>query len=102
MTTSGIHAIAANARASSNDNADGNASVNEHISLGKQLGYHHKFVANFITVFYRVQCALFYIENYAEIFLAQYTWKVAEKGFKMAFMINKLAMIKSCEIVLEK
>ncbi len=22
-----------------------------------------------------------------------YTWKVAEKGFKMAFMMNKLAMI---------
>jgi hypothetical protein len=35
MTTSGIHAIAANARASSNDNADANASVNEDISLGK-------------------------------------------------------------------
>ncbi len=100
MTTSGIHAIAANARASSNENADANASVNEDISLGKQLGWHYKFVANFITVFYRVQCALFYIENDAE--LAQYTWKVAEKGFKMAFMINKLAMIKSCEIVLEK
>jgi hypothetical protein len=35
MTTSGIHAIAANARASSNENADANASVNEDISLGK-------------------------------------------------------------------
>jgi hypothetical protein len=31
-----------------------------------------------------------------------YTWKVAEKGFKMAVMINKLAMINSCEIILEK
>ncbi len=31
----------------------------------------------------------------------QYTWKVAEKGFKMAFMMNKLAMIKSSEIILE-
>ncbi len=31
-----------------------------------------------------------------------YTWKVAEKGFKMAFIMNKLAMIKSCEIILEK
>ncbi len=30
------------------------------------------------------------------------TWKVAEKGFKMAFMMNKLAMINSCEIILEK
>jgi hypothetical protein len=32
----------------------------------------------------------FYIENDAEIFLAHYTWKVAEKGFKMAFMMYKL------------
>jgi hypothetical protein len=38
----------------------------------------------------------------AEIFPAHCTWKVAEKGFKMAFMINKLAMINSCEIILEK
>jgi hypothetical protein len=30
------------------------------------------------------------------------TWKVAENGFKMAFMMNKLAMINSCEIILEK
>ncbi len=44
----------------------------------------------------------FYIENDAEIFLAHYTWKVTEKGFKMAFMMNKLAMINSCEIILEK
>jgi hypothetical protein len=36
------------------------------------------------------------------MFPAHYTWKVAEKGFKMAFMMNKLAMINSCEIVLEK
>ena len=55
-----------------------------------------------ITVLYRVQCTLFYIENYAEIFLAHLTWKVVEKGFKMAFMINKLGMISSCEIILEK
>jgi hypothetical protein len=55
-----------------------------------------------ITKFDRVQCALFYIENDAEIFPVHYTWKVAEKGFKMAFMMtNKLAMIKSCEIILE-
>jgi hypothetical protein len=44
----------------------------------------------------------FYIENYAEIFPAHYTWKVAEKGFKMAFMMNKLPMIKSCKIILVK
>ncbi len=44
----------------------------------------------------------FYIENDSEIFPAHYTWKVAEKGFEMAFMMNKLAMINSCEITLEK
>ncbi len=43
-----------------------------------------------------------FIENYAEIFPVHYTWKVAEKGFKMAFMMNKLAMINSCKIILEK
>jgi hypothetical protein len=31
-----------------------------------------------------------------------YTWKEAEKGFKMAFMMNKLGMINSCEIIFEK
>ncbi len=36
------------------------------------------------------------------MFPANYTWKVADKGFKMAFMMNKLAMINSCEIILEK
>jgi hypothetical protein len=42
------------------------------------------------------------MENDAEIFPVHYTWKVAEKGFKMAFMMNKLAMINSCDIFLEK
>jgi hypothetical protein len=42
------------------------------------------------------------MENDAEIFPAHYTCKVAEKGFKMASMMNKLAMIIiSCEIILE-
>ncbi len=54
------------------------------------------------TAFYRVQCALFYIENDAEIFPAQYTWNVAEKGFQIAFMMNKLAMNNSCKIIVEK
>jgi hypothetical protein len=45
---------------------------------------------------------IFYIENFAEIFPAHYTWKLTERGFKMAFMINKLAMINSFEIILEK
>jgi hypothetical protein len=44
----------------------------------------------------------FYIENDAEIFPVHHTWKVAEKGFMVAFMMNKLAMINSCEITLEK
>jgi len=44
----------------------------------------------------------FYIENDAEIFPAHYTRKVVEKGFKIAFMMNKLAMIISFEIILEK
>ncbi len=57
---------------------------------------------NSFTVFYQVQCTLFYIDNDAEIFPAHCTWKVAEKGFKMAFMMNRLAMINSCEIILEK
>jgi hypothetical protein len=43
----------------------------------------------------------FCIENDAEIFPAHYTWKVGNKGFKMAFMMNKLAMINSFEIILE-
>jgi hypothetical protein len=54
------------------------------------------------TVFYQIKCALFIMENDAEIFPAHYTWKVAEKGFKMASMMNKLLMINSCEIVLDK
>jgi hypothetical protein len=54
------------------------------------------------TVFYRIKYALFYIENDAEILPVHFTWKVAEKGFKTAFMMNKLAMINSCEIILEK
>ncbi len=44
----------------------------------------------------------FFIENDAEIFPVHYTSKVAEKGFKLAFMINKLAVINSYEIILEK
>ncbi len=43
----------------------------------------------------------FYVENYAEIFPVHYPWKVPEKGFKMAFMMNKLARINSCEIILK-
>ncbi len=42
------------------------------------------------------------MKNDAEIFPVYYTWKVAEKGFKMASMMNKLPMINSCKIILEK
>jgi hypothetical protein len=35
----------------------------------------------------------FYIENDTAIFPAHYSSKVAEKGCKMAFMMNKIAMI---------
>jgi hypothetical protein len=41
------------------------------------------------------------MENDAQISPAHYTWKVAEKGFPMACMMNKLAMIDYCEIILE-
>jgi hypothetical protein len=36
------------------------------------------------------------------MFPAHYTWKEAEKGLKMASMMNKLAMFNSCEIIIEK
>ncbi len=54
------------------------------------------------TIFYWVKCAHFYIENDAEKFPEHYAWNVAENGFKIAFMMNKLAMIISFEIILEK
>ncbi len=44
------------------------------------------------TVFYLVYCTVFYIEN-DEIYPAHCAWKVPEKGFEMAFMMNKLARI---------
>ncbi len=52
-------------------------------------------------ILWSIMCP-FYEENDAEIFSAHYAWKVAEKGFKMASVMNKLAMINSCEIILEK
>ncbi len=73
-------------------------------STGSILQYLEKMVyyQTLITVFYWVYCALFYIENDAEIFPAHYKWEVTEKGFKMAFMMSKLAIINSCEMILEK
>jgi hypothetical protein len=44
----------------------------------------------------------FYHVNDAEIFPGHCTWKVAERGFKMACMMNELAMNNSREIALEK
>ncbi len=34
--------------------------------------------------------------------LQNFSWKVADEGFKMAFVMNKLAMINSCEVIFEK
>ena len=39
---------------------------------------------------------------YTAVCPAHYTQKIVEKGFKIAFMMNKLAMIISFEIILEK
>jgi hypothetical protein len=40
------------------------------------------------------------MQNDDEIFPAHYTWKEAEKGFKMVSMMNKLANLR--EIIFEK
>ncbi len=70
------------------------------------VNYNHKtFLVQAIGHLYElyfIEYWVFYMENDAEIFPAHYTWKVAEKGFKMALVMNKLAMINSCEIILEK
>ena len=42
------------------------------------------------------------MENDAEIFPAHYTREVADKGLKMACMMNTPAMMNSCEIIHEK
>ncbi len=55
-----------------------------------------------LPYFIEYSAHFFYIENDAGIFPTHYTWKVAEKGWKMAFMMNKLAMINSCEIEKKK
>jgi hypothetical protein len=79
--------------------------------LGYRINYGckkslHVNITNFTRLPYFIEysCALFYIENDAEIFPVHYTLKVAEKGFKnkMAFIMYKLAIINSCEIILEK
>jgi hypothetical protein len=41
------------------------------------------------------------MKNDAEIFPAHCTWKVSEKGFNMASVMNTLGMINSCEIILK-
>jgi hypothetical protein len=61
----------------------------------------HWFIAK-LLYFIKYSAHFFYIEDDAEIFPVHYTWKVAEKGFKKAFMMNKLAIINSCEIILEQ
>jgi hypothetical protein len=57
---------------------------------------------NFIPYFIEYSAHFFYIENDAEILPAHHTWKVAEKGFKIAFMMIILAMVISFEIILKK
>ncbi len=52
--------------------------------------------------FIKYSAHFFYIENDAEIFPVHYTWKLAEKGVKIAFKIYILAMIISFKIILEK
>ncbi len=42
------------------------------------------------------------MENDAEKFPAHYTWRVAKKGFTMASMTDKLGIVNSFEITLEK
>ncbi len=58
-----------------------------------------------LTWDYRILSSIvrtFLQESDAEVFPVLYTWEIAEKGFNRAFMTNKLAMINSCEIILEK
>jgi hypothetical protein len=66
-----------------------------------KISYHFDGVS---CTIYRILLSIvrtFCIENDAEIlYPVNYTW--TNKGFKMAFMMNKLAMINSCEIILEK
>jgi hypothetical protein len=55
-----------------------------------------------VPYFIKYSAHFFYIKNDAEIFPTHNAWKEAEKGFKIAFTMNKLAMIISFEIILEK
>jgi hypothetical protein len=63
---------------------------------------HFRLMHSYVPYFIKYSVHFFYTENNAEILHAHYTWKVAEKGFKMAIMMNKLAMINYCKIILEK
>ncbi len=46
-----------------------------------------------IPYFIEYSAHFFYIEDDADIFPVHYTWRVAEKGFKMAFVMNILARL---------
>jgi hypothetical protein len=61
-----------------------------------------KKVLKILPYFIKYSAHFFYIENNAKIFSAHHTRKVDENGLKMAFMMNKLAMINSREIIIEK
>jgi len=68
-------------------------------ALGYCNAYLIKAVKSFIIPYFIEYSAHFFD---AEIFPAHNKWKVTEKGFKMAVMMNKDAMINSCKIILEK
>ncbi len=59
------------------------------IVLQMQVPYFVEYMAHFFTLKMMLKYCL------------RTTWKVAEKGFKTAFMLNKHAMINSCETILE-
>jgi hypothetical protein len=58
--------------------------------MGWEIPYYLEYSPHFFTLKMMLKYSL------------RTTWKVAKKGFKMAFMMNKLATINFCEIILEK
>jgi hypothetical protein len=56
----------------------------------------------YVPYFIEYSAHFFTLKIMLKYLLAHYTLKVADNGFKIAFMMNKLAMIISFEIMLEK
>ncbi len=78
--------------------------VRFHVLLALYANANNRHKMPPILAYHILSCVVrtfFYLENDAEISPAHYTCKVADKGFKMVFMMNKLAMVrfKSCEIL---